>query len=87
MAVSPADRINIPGREELPGGWGGLAAAVVFQACEDYRANRRACRRHPDSRPAAAEKRRLEQFFRSRWFQTLTNLNGVYLLQLLKEEE
>ena len=86
MATGPADRTGIPRREELPDGWEGLAGAVIYQACEDYRTNRRALRRHPDSRKAAAEKRRLERFFLSRWFRCLTELDGRDLLRQLKEE-
>lgn len=86
MATGPADKLQIPRREELPGGWAGLAAAIIYQACEDYRTNRRALRRHPDSRAAAAEKRRLERFFTSRWFRNLTDLDGKDLLRQLKEE-
>ena len=86
MAAGPAHKTQIPRREELPGGWEGLAAAVVYQACEDYRAVRRALRRHPDSRRAAAEKRQLERFFISRWFRVLSELDGRTLLRQLKEE-
>ena len=77
---------RIPRREELPGGWEGLAMAVVYQACEDYRAGVKACRRHPDSRRAASAQRRLERFFTSPWFRTLTDLDGRGLLRQLKEE-
>ena len=80
------DNNRAPRREELPGGWEGLAAAVVYQACEDYRAAAKACRRHPDSRKAASALRKAERFFTSRWFRTLTDLNGQTLLKQLKEE-
>ena len=86
MKNCAAEKTRVIGREELPGGWDGLAAAVIYQACEDYRECCRACRRYPDSRQAAAEKRQLEKFFGSRWFRTLSNLNGTCLLRQLKEE-
>lgn len=86
MENNAAVKMHLTGREALPGGWEGLAAAVIYQACEDYRDCCRACRRYPDSRQAAAEKRQLEKFFRSRWFRTLSSLNGSCLLQQLKEE-
>lgn len=82
-----AKQKTIPGREaDFPGGWEGLAMAVIFQACADYRKARRDCSRHPDSRKAKAAVRQLERFFASAWFRTLTNLNGQKLLQQIKEE-
>lgn len=84
--VPETDRILIPQRDEIPGGWEGLAAAVVWQACEDYRAAVRALRRHPDSRKADARRREAERFFTSRWFQALSSLDGRRLLRQLKEE-
>ena len=86
MRPDRAEQTRIPRKEELPGGWQGLAAAVIYQACEDYRSCVRACRRHPDSRRSAAALRRLERFFVSRWFQTLTDLDGRCVLRMLKEE-
>ncbi len=75
------------GREnELPGGWEGLAAAVIAQACADYRQAQRICRRRPDNIQAAQALRKLERFFTSRWFHTLSDLDGRAVLQWLKEE-
>ncbi len=85
--MKPEGKIRIPRREEIPGGWEGLAMGVIYQACEDYRAGARACRRHPDNRKAASALRKVERFFTSKWFQTLSNLNGRELLRQLKEEE
>ena len=79
-------RTRIPRREEIAGGWEGLAAAVIWQACEDYRAAVRACRRFPDNRKAASRLRKTERFFTSRWFRELTDLDGRELLRRLKEE-
>lgn len=86
MKQDTAGKGGVPGREMIPGGWEGLAMAVIYQACEDYRACRRACRRHPDSRKADAALRRTERFFTSRWFRALSNLDGASLLKQLKEE-
>ena len=61
--------------------------SVIWQACEDYRACRRACRRHPDSRRDASRLRKTERFFTSRWFRALTDLDGRALLRQLKEEQ
>ena len=81
------DRVHsVPRREEIPGGWEGLAAGIVFQACEDYRAALRLRRRDPDSKPADRAIRGAERFFASRWFRTLSDLDGPGLLRQLKEE-
>ena len=84
--MKPAEKQQIPRREEIPGGWEGLAMAVIYQACEDYRSGVRTCRRYPDSRKAASALRRTERFFTSRWFDTLANLDGRAMLTMLKEE-
>ena len=86
MKQQPAVRHTLFRREEIPGGWEGLAMAVVFQACEDYRAACRARLRHPDSRKAAAAVRQLERFFSSAWFHTLTDLDGRHMIQQIREE-
>ena len=86
MRTEPAKN-HIPAREtELPGGWEGLALAVIYQACADYRQARRTIRCHPDSRKANAAIRQLERFFTSAWFHTLTSLDGRAVLKALKEE-
>ena len=84
--MKPEGKIRVPRREEIPGGWEGLAMGVIYQACEDYRAGARACRRHPDNRKANAAVRQLERFFTSAWFHTLTDLDGRAVLKALKEE-
>ncbi len=75
------------GRELLDqAGWGALAQAVVYQACDDYRRVRRRLRACPDDRRACAAARSLERFFTSRWFTTISDLDGQALLRKLKEE-
>ena len=53
-----------------------LAQAIILQAVKDYRL-------HDD----AAERDSIEQFFRSRWFGVLTNLDPEMLISRLKKEK
>ena len=87
MKPEPAEKLISTRREELPGGWEGLAKAVIYQACEDYRECRKKCRRYPDSRKAMAALRQVERFFSSRWFRMLADLDGPEMLRQLKKEE
>ena len=51
-----------------------LAQAIILQAVKDYRL-------HDD----AAERDSIEQFFRSRWFGVLTNLDPEMLISRLRK--
>lgn len=52
-----------------------LANAVIILAVKDYRRTKN-----------PAERKALEQFFRSEWFSFLSNLNGEVLLEQLQKE-
>ncbi len=67
-------------------GYQALANAIIAQAAKDYKAALRIQKRHPDSRAAMAEIRRIERFFRSPWFNVLTDLNSEYLIAHLRKE-
>ena len=87
MGNSDAFRAPAQGRELLDqAGWGALAQAVVYQACEDYRQCVRGLRRKPDDRKLCRRLRSLEHFFVSRWFTTISDLDGRKLLSRLKDE-
>lgn len=64
-----------------------LANAIVISACKDYKkAYKRYLRRlhltdEPDSDLVA-----LERFFRSAWYQTLTSIDGEWLMERLRQE-
>lgn len=74
------------GRELLDrAGWGALAQAVIFQACEDYRSVSGRLRRKPNPRTRLLAVS-LERFFVSRWFETLSDLDGRKILERMKEE-
>lgn len=81
---------------EIDGGqnpWLRLANAIIEQAVSDYRKEwetyKRRYRRNPRGKDLAEplEKMKvIEKFFHSKWYGTLTDLDGEYLLRLLKEE-
>ena len=59
-------------------GYEELANAIVLQAVNDYRLARK--------KKESAKQVALVQFFRSKWFAVLTNIDGRLLEQKLKEE-
>lgn len=63
-----------------------LANAIILLAVQDYKQALIHQRRHPESLSAKKEAERQERFFFSEWYETLTNLNGSYLTQRIKEE-
>ena len=67
-----------------------LANAIILQAVRDYRLAKEKLAEDPkdkEKRKAARSTiRKVEQFFRSKWFQQLTDLDGEDLLSKLKEE-
>ncbi len=69
--------MNEPKRRETP--YTELAAAIVEKAILDYRA---ALRVGDD-----AIQKNLEYFFKSEWFDTLSDLNGEILIRMVKRME
>ena len=59
-------------------GYEELANAIVLQAVNDYRLARK--------KKESAKQVALVQFFRSKWFAVLSNIDGRLLAQKLKEE-
>jgi len=64
-----------------------LANAVVLQAVKDYRAAKRKLKRRPDNESAQRDLKECEIFFKSRHFNTFTDLDGKALLHRLEEED
>ncbi|MCR5137973.1 MAG: hypothetical protein K6C12_12970 [Oscillospiraceae bacterium] len=62
-----------------------LANAIVKQAAKDWRYSARRLCRNPGNIRAKATKKETERFFRSSWFEMLTDLDGETLLRKLKE--
>ena len=68
-------------------GWQALAQAIVKQAAEDWRtAHKRMKRQNTDTRANLALIRDVESFFRGPAPEFLCDVNGQYILSLLREE-
>ena len=67
-------------------GWRALADSIILQAVEDYR--RLSWRRvkRPYDLELRREITRIERFFRSDWYETLTSVDGGMLIRKLREE-
>lgn len=69
-------------------GYEALANGIVLQAVKDYRAAIHRVKAHPDkSEIAMQEVKDLERFFRSGWYQILTQVDGEYLINEIREQE
>ena len=64
-----------------------LANAVVVQAADDYRRIYRRFLRRPDNSMCQDELNTLERFFRSEYFELLTNVPAESILSRIREEE
>ena len=63
-----------------------LANAIVLQAVSDYRAALKKVKKNPKNRDAIDGVLQIEKFFRSNWYQTLTSVDGEYLIERLRKE-
>ena len=63
-----------------------LANAVIILAAKDYRHALRIQRRNPGSKAVQSQIDSLERFFRSDWFEVLTEVDGEMLIRRLREE-
>lgn len=61
-----------------------LANAIVLQAVKDYRQALKMLAQHPYNKKALGEKEKVEIFFRSLWFGTLTEVEPEMLINNLK---
>lgn len=59
-----------------------IANAVILQACIDYKRGYGNFLRDGDT----SKLKELEKFFRSDWYRELTDLDGEYLMQRLRED-
>ncbi len=64
--------------------WQELGNAIVLQAVKDYKAAQRVLRKKPDSKPAKAMIRECDRFFRSSWYEMLTDIEPDCLLRNVK---
>ena len=63
-----------------------LAIGIIVMAAKDYRLALRQLKRNPKNRAALEMVRDCEQFFQSEYYETLTNVDGGYLIRKLREE-
>ena len=63
-----------------------LAIGIIVMAAKDYRLALRQLKRNPHNRAALEMVRDCEQFFQSEYYETLTNVDGGYLIRKLREE-
>ena len=64
-----------------------LGNAIVIQACHDYKkAYKQSLRRSGIVGEADEELAELEEFFRSDWYKQLTEVDGEYLMERLRNE-
>ena len=63
-----------------------LTNAIIIAADRDDKAALIHLKRNPDIESARKNVKRQEKFFYSEWYETLTNLDGSYLIRKLKEK-
>ena len=63
-----------------------LAHAIILQAVKDYRKALKILRRNPRHKESKEMIADCEGFFLSKWFTTLTNIDGKVLIEKLKKE-
>lgn len=70
--------------ERVKRGWEDLANAVIAQTASDYRKTLHGYKLYP--KDYREQKRELELFFTSNWYNTLTSVDGKKLLSALRKE-
>jgi len=63
-----------------------LCQAIIVQAAKDYRTALRNLKKNPHSGGAKSTIREIERFFRSQYYESLTDVDGEYLIRKLREE-
>ena len=63
-----------------------LAGAIVMQAVKDWRRAVKTLKKKPRKESAKQMKEECERFFRSQWFEDLTDVDGSFRLRKLKQE-
>lgn len=63
-----------------------LSNAIILQAVRDYRTALKCLKLNPNNRKALSDKEEIERFFRSKWYSTLTSVDGEMLIRSLSEE-
>ena len=63
-----------------------LASAIVIQAAKDYKKALQTLKKNKRSNQAMSMKEEVERFFASDWYRELTDLDGAFLMQKIREE-
>ena len=64
-----------------------ITNAIVIQACKDYKkAYKQSLRKSGIVGEADEELAELEEFFRSEWYKKLTEVDGEYLMERIRNE-
>lgn len=63
-----------------------LGNAIILQAVKDYRVALRRIKHNPKNRMAIDEALLIEKFFRSQLYAVITNIDGEFLIDKLREE-
>lgn len=63
-----------------------LANAIILQAASDYRRDLKKIKKNPQNKDVMNDALQIEKFFRSSWYQTLTTVDGAFLIQKLRKE-
>lgn len=74
---------------DIDTGYDKLRDAIVVQACKDYRKNLMKLRnsdRIYEIEIAKLAIKELEDFFRSEWYECLTSIDGVWLMDAIKKD-
>lgn len=67
-------------------GYERLARAIILKAVDDYRSARKVLARNPHNIFAQDKLDQCERFFLSDWFAVLSNVDGEFILNKLKNE-
>ena len=61
-----------------------LAEQIIIRAAKDYRNALKRLYKHPENPTALATKKEIERFFRSEWFQVLSDIDPNVLIEGIK---
>lgn len=64
-----------------------LANAIILSAVKDWRLARRKLKRKPNNKDAKILIKECENFFHSRWYASLTDVDGEMLIRRFYEED
>ncbi len=63
-----------------------LANAIIVRAADDYRKALKKLKKDKDDIKAKSTKDECERFFLSEWYMMLTNVDGNWLMKMLRKE-